>query len=214
MRVYLARHGEKESEAGPNNFNLLVTPRGEAGVRSTACALLAAAQGAARVTAIVSSPFPRCLRTAAIYAAELGIASVSVEPGLSEVLTADLGCKGCPAGGVPAWTLDSLRAHAPGVALLAAAPPIVAAEELRAEAGAWHREEAQGRASRVAAAIGAAGSSAAGTLYVSHGSLCRRIVDCLTRGVGGDCPEPPMGSVLCIDVRPDGASVAHRILPA
>jgi broad specificity phosphatase PhoE len=197
MALLLARHGEKESEDGPVNFQLRLTPAGVLGVQATARALLAAGLVPAR---IICSPFPRCVQTAALYAAALLPAPqrcIAIEPGLCEVLSADLGAKGL-GGAPPAWTPEELAAIAAPVALDAAYAPIVAPGELRLESSRGSRDEVVARVQRLSAALRAALGAAGGgglVLYVSHGSPVRRLADAL-------CPqqapfgEPAMGTVL------------------
>ena len=198
----LARHGEKESESGPLNWALKLTPDGVADVASTAAFC---ASRALSPTRIIASPFHRCVETAAIYAAAFRLPSICIEPGLCEVLSPSLGAKGLAAP--PAWAAEELaaiaRRHAPAIALDASYIPIVPAAALRFELSDTHRDEAQGRAERVAAAITGAKPQPQPQLLmlVSHGSLTRRMVDCLappTPG-GSRCSEPAMGSVLHVE---------------
>ena len=197
MALLLARHGEKESERGPCNWRLLLTPGGVGDVLSSASLLLA--RGLAP-TRLLCSPFPRTVETAALYAHALGIPSLCIEPALCEVLTPLTGSKGLPDTGVPGWTLEELAQvaarHAPAVRLDAAYAPLLPVGELRREATEHGREETQARIARVAAAVGTAGPGL--TLIVSHGSPLRRLADLLCPG-GAPFSEPAMGSVMHVE---------------
>jgi broad specificity phosphatase PhoE len=201
--LLLARHGEKEADA-PTNWALRVTPAGALDIQRTAAALLAAGL---RPSRILSSPFPRCVQTAALYAAALLPPSaprlIAIEPGLCEVLTPQNGGRGLSAP--PAWAPSDLAAiaaaAAPGTALDAAYAPIVPSGDLRLEQSPDHRDDVLARVRRVSAAIGA-GAAAGGAaselvLYVSHGGPLRRFLDAL-------CPldapfaEPDMSTALHI----------------
>lgn len=192
--LLIARHGEKESEAGPCNFDLRLTPAGALDVAGVAAELRARGLVPAR---ILTSPYPRCVQTAGLFAAALGVPRLCVEPGLCEVQTPAVGQKGLR-GPRPAWAPAELallaQERAPGLLLDEAYSPIVAAEEVHAELGEAGRAESQGRVERLAAALkGGAGGLA---LLVTHGSIARRLADRLApRECGTTHGEPPMGSV-------------------
>jgi len=199
--LLLARHGEKESEAGPVNWLLRLLPQGKEGIVRTAAA--AKAQGLS-VTKIVTSPFPRCIQTAALYAASFSVPMLCVEPGLCEVLDMDHGGKGYEWPALPSWTLPELEEIAKetlgseAVRIDKDYAPIFPAADLRREQGDG-REEVSARVARVCEGIKEAQAQGSGglTLYVSHGSPCRRLADLL-------CPEqapfgePDMGSITVI----------------
>ena len=215
MALLLARHGEKESESGPCNWRLLLTPGGVGDVRSSASQLLARGLAPTRV---LCSPYPRTVETAALYAQALGLPSLCIEPALCEVLTPHTGSKGLPegSGGVPAWTLEELAQvaarHAPAVRLDAAYAPLLPVGELRREATEHGREETQARIERLAAALGAAGPGP--TLIVSHGSPLRRLADLLCPG-GAPFSEPAMGTVMHVEKGAEGGwRVRSVITPA
>jgi broad specificity phosphatase PhoE len=225
--LLLARHGEKESESGPVNWALRLTPGGLVDVASTAAALAARGLLPCR---IVSSPFPRCVQTAALYAAALLPQRqlppvIAIEPGLCEVLSPAYGGKGLTTAR-PEWTHAELQTiaeqAAPGVALDAEYAPIVAAHELQLERSDGCRREVEARVQRLGAALAAAAAAAAGgsgggsgsgdgglTLWVTHGSPCRRLVDVLDPA-HAPCEEPAMGSVLHLV----GGQVVARVGPA
>ena len=219
--LLLARHGEKESESGPVNWELRLTPGGVVDIASTAAALSARGLLPCR---IVSSPFPRCVQTAALYAAALLPQAqlppvIAIEPGLCEVLSPAYGGKGLTTAR-PEWTHAALQAiaeqAAPGVALDAEYAPIVAAHELQLERSDGCRREVAARVQRLGAALAAAaaaaeaaGGSGGLTLWVTHGSPCRRLVDVLDPA-HAPCEEPAMGSVLHLV----GGRVVARVGPA
>ena len=197
--LLLARHGEKEGE-GPTNWSLRLTPTGILDVQRTAAALLAAGLRPARV---IASPFPRCVQSAALYAAALLPPSaprlIAIEPGLCEVLTPKDGGRGLSAP--PGWTAEELGAiaadAAPGTALDGAYAPIVPPSDLRLERSSEHREDVEARVRRVSGAIRAQGSGSGLVLYVSHGGPLRRFADALCPS-GAPFREPDMGTVLHI----------------
>lgn len=216
--LLLARHGEKEPESGPVNWALRLTPGGKADIASTAAQLCSHRLLPVR---IVSSPFPRCIQTAALYAAALLpqqqlLPLVAIEPGLCEVLTPSHGGKGLAAR--PSWTTAELQAvaeqAAPGVLLDEGYMPIVAAHELQLESSNSSREDVESRIQRVGAALAAAaggsgdGSGCGLTLWVSHGSPCRRLVDLLAPE-SAPSQEPLMSTVVHIA----GGRVVSRLGP-
>ena len=197
--LLLARHGEKEGD-GPTNWSLRLTPTGVLDIQRTAASLLAAGL---RPTRIISSPFPRCVQTAALYAAALLPPSaprlIAIEPGLCEVLTPKDGGRGLSAP--PGWTAQELgaiaAAAAPGTALDGAYAPAVPASDLRLERSSEHREDVEARVRRVCGAISGGGGASGLVLYVSHGGPLRRFADALCPG-GAPFREPEMGTVLHI----------------
>jgi broad specificity phosphatase PhoE len=200
--LLLARHGLKESEDGAVNWHLRLLPLGVQGVVQTAAAAKALGLSVSR---IVTSPFPRCIQTAALYAASFSVSSLCVEPGLCEILDDALGGKGFEWPALPSWTLLELEEIATqqlgsdAVRIDTTYDPIIPASDLRREQRNG-REEVSARVVRMCEGIREAHAqgSCGLTLYVSHGSPCRRLADLL-------CPEQaphkelPMGSIVVVD---------------
>jgi broad specificity phosphatase PhoE/uncharacterized membrane protein YgcG len=101
-----------------------------------------------RPSRIISSPFYRTIQTACVYATHLGLTSISIEPGLCEVLTPSLGCR-MPSSScvVPTWTNDELQklVESYGVSIDETHVPVVPYTELRMEANETSRTEIEKR---------------------------------------------------------------------
>jgi broad specificity phosphatase PhoE len=195
--LWIARHGEKESESRPSNWLLMLTAPGIESIKQRAMQLK---QLTVKPTSIVCSPFRRCIVTAALYADILGIATILVEPALCEVLTPSLGGRGLVSP--PQWECSELQrfvaevgAHATVDCSHAAVVPMA---ELRLACDDADRTEVDERVARVAKHIvnGCYGHC----LLVTHGSpsyrLVRQLTPCKT------FEEPAMGSVVKIERRP------------
>lgn len=192
-RLWLARHGEKESESGDVNWNLPVVPEGVKLLKENA-ALLATSDH--RPVRVVSSPFPRCLQTAGVFAEALGICSVAIEPGLAEELTPAQGGKGLD--GPPCWSnecaeqqLNHLVDHHCGLRLRIDPhyEPVVAPSQLRLAVSNADFEECSERAEQLS--LLARQGFFDDALLVSHGGPCLIIGGILT---GKRFPQPDMGS--------------------
>ena len=210
--VFIGRHGIKESEGGPRNWDLRVTEDGVAALVAQAAALAALPQ---RPSRICCSPFPRCIQTAAIYAKGLGLGAVTVEPALCEVLAPHLGAK----GRVEArWVTAELevvveeREETAGVVVAdddGAAARVVRMGELaqedvsaESEGAGTDREQCNLRVKRLAERVRL--GEFGGALLVTHGSPFRRLCDVLVLGVepGLQFGEVPMGGIVRLDPPP------------
>jgi len=199
-RLWLARHGEKESESGDVNWDLRVVPDGVKLLQKNAALLAAADHQPLRV---VSSPFPRCLQTAGVFAEALGICSVAIEPGLAEELTPARGGKGLD--GPPRWNnegaeqqLNEFVDQNRGLRLRIDSDyqPVVAPNELRLAVSNRDFEECSERAERLShfARHGFFDNA----ILVSHGGPCLIIGGILT---GKHFPQPDMGSFAALGRR-------------
>ena len=196
--LWIARHGEKESEDNPSNWLLQLTAIGVESIRQRAVQLK---QQEVRPTAVICSPFPRCIVSAALYADILGISTIQVEPGLCEVLTPQKGGKGLASP--PHWECCELQRFVIDVGAHATVDcshtAVVPMAELRLAVGDEDRSEVDERVARLAKHIMNGGY--ADSLLVTHGSPARRLVDQLTPCSKAPFTEPPMGSVIKIEGR-------------
>lgn len=202
-RLWICRHGEKEERtARIANWHLRVTPEGLQDVEACAKKLLLRVSSTEATCPwprrIVSSPFPRCVVTAGIFAKVLGMPSICIEPGLCELLTPDRGVQGLePAVRAPTWTVEELRqqlantAGANGVGVDETYEPSVPPSHLRACTFVHDRTEVQERVGAVVQDIFAGALDFA--VLVTHGPVAYRLVRALTGE--SDFGEPPPGSI-------------------
>ena len=107
--MWLARHGRKAAFcASTPDFQWKLRDANE--VRHVAKELVTTV--GAKPTRILSSPYHRAVQTACIYAAELGLPSICIEPALCEVLTPELECRTATVPGMPQWNMGALKAIA------------------------------------------------------------------------------------------------------
>ena len=199
MLVLVLRHAERADEAGeawdgrPDNPPLSV--KGHAQVRATGAALAAAvATSTSTRTVVVSSPFQRCLQTAAGLVEGLGDDAdirLEVDPALGEIagppFIQGAPWDGCEPPGTWVWAGGS-PAAALATAGLPPTTPIVsqaawATPPESLEAGHARYDRAIAAAATRAAATAATSTST--LILVSHGEAVRRAV---TRVLGaGAC---------------------------
>eukprot|EP00747_Dinoflagellata_sp_TGD_P056535 gnl/TRDRNA2_/TRDRNA2_150147_c0_seq2.p1 gnl/TRDRNA2_/TRDRNA2_150147_c0~~gnl/TRDRNA2_/TRDRNA2_150147_c0_seq2.p1 ORF type:complete len:235 (+),score=20.74 gnl/TRDRNA2_/TRDRNA2_150147_c0_seq2:16-720(+) len=191
-RFWLCRHGEKESELGEMNWNLLLVPAGLVSIEHVAASLV---EANVRPRRIICSPFPRCVITAGIYARYLGRSSLCIEPALCEVLAPSSGAKGLSEP--PTWMDSELLGHlaatgSSSITLDSGYEPVVSQGDLRLASDDSDRSEVNARVAALVRCIEA--GMLDNDMLVTHGSPCYRLVRQLTPQKSFE--EPPMGSVM------------------
>lgn len=210
--VFVMRHGLKETNSpSRDNLELPLTAEGLGGLASLRACL--DARGV-RFDAVLTSPFRRCLDTAA--ALQPSGQHIVLEPGLSELITDAHGLRDGSGG---AATLSTLRERIQQLVGAAGGPaPLVGTDELERDEKPW--AQLKRRTFNVARRMLQRYPSGC-LLLVGHGASCRAVSRAVLKILGDDVratncrlPEPQMGALTHLVEGTDGGwRVVGRAIP-